>query len=108
VTAIGATEGVTNALVDVSDPRQSKVKEVLWRKSRGPDVKPFCPIYSATTRRCIFAGSDAKGMALYSVTQGDAGPAKPLAPEVRHQWIGDLAYSPDGRYILFSGGATGR
>jgi len=51
-------------------------KEVLWRSANGPDVKPTYPIYSAATRRCIFVGEEAKGMALYSVQQGKAGPAK--------------------------------
>ena len=47
---IGRTEGDTVALIDVSDPPQAKVKEVLWRRANGPDVEPTYPIYSATTR----------------------------------------------------------
>jgi len=102
VAVIGPTEGDTIALIDVSDPRQAKVKEVLWRSANGPDVKPTYPIYSAATRRCIFVGAEAKGMALYSVQQGKAGPAKRLGPEGYDPKITGLAYSPDGRYILYS------
>ncbi len=41
-------------------------------------------------------------MALYSVQHNKAGPAKPLVLQEHHPWIADLAYSPDGRYILYS------
>ena len=67
------------ALVDVSDPAQAEVKEILWRKAAdGIDVKPTYLIYSATTRHCIFVGVEAKGESLYSVQQGKTGPARPL------------------------------
>ena len=102
VAVIGATEGDTIALVDVSDPPRAKLKEVLWRSANGPNVKPSDPIYSATTRRCIFVGAEAKGTKLYSVQQGKAEPAKPLGPEGNDPKIRDLACSPDGRYVLYS------
>jgi RNA polymerase sigma factor (sigma-70 family) len=103
VAAIVAAAGDTIALIDVSDPREAKVKEVLWHRANGPDVKPRYPIYSAVTRRCIFAGSEAEGMmAFYSVQHGADGPAKPVRSQESHSWIADLAYSPDGRYILYS------
>jgi Tol biopolymer transport system component len=101
VAVIGLTEGDTIALIDVRDPPHAKVKETLWRRANGPDVVPSYPIYSATTRRCIFVGGGAKGMALYSVEQGKAGPAKPLGRERYDPFICDLAHSPDGRYILY-------
>ncbi len=102
VAVIGATAGDTIALIDVSDPRDAKVQEVLWRRANGPDVQPRYPIYSTVSRRCVFVGSDAKGMALYSVQHGSDGPAKPLKSQESHPWIADLGYSPDGRYILYS------
>jgi hypothetical protein len=108
VAVIGPTEGDTVALIDVSDPSQAKVKEVLWRRSIGLDVTPSDPIYSATTRRCIFIGGDAKGVALYSVERGKAGPAKPLGLQVYDPPINSLADSPDGRYILFTVHGPGR
>jgi len=108
VTVIGRTAGDTVALIDVSDPRQAKVMRVLWRRANGPDVEPSYPIYSAATRRCIFVGGEAKGMALYSVEQGKAGPAKRLGPEGYDPKITGLAYSPDGRYVLYSVRGPGR
>ena len=81
VAVIGTTEGDAVALIDVSDPPQAKVKEVLWRKENGPRVEPSYPIYSATTRRCIFVGNEAKGKALYSVQPSKPGPAKRLGAE---------------------------
>ncbi len=98
VAAIGVTEADTVALIDVSDPSQAKVKEVLWRRENGPDVTPSESIYSATTRRCIFVGSGAKGVALYSIEQGQAGVAKRLGLGGYHPAITSLAESPDGRY----------
>jgi hypothetical protein len=98
VAVIGVTEAV--ALVDVSD-QPPTVKEVLWSREHGPDVKPYYPVYLAAARRCIFAGAGANGMALYSVTRGQAGPAKPLLPDRYEPPISTLAESPDGRYLLF-------
>jgi len=103
VAVIGRTEGDTVALVEISEPGQAEVvRRVLWRRADGPDVEPSYPIYSATTRRCIFAGGEAKGMALYSVEEGKAGPAKRLGLEGYDPKITGLAYSPDGRYVLYS------
>jgi hypothetical protein len=65
-------------------------------------VQPRYPIYSAATRRCVFVGSEAQGMALHWVQHGTAGPAKPVKSQESHPWIADHAYSPDGRYILYS------
>jgi dipeptidyl aminopeptidase/acylaminoacyl peptidase len=100
VAVIGATEGDQVALIDVSDPPRPRVKEVLWRRANGPDIKPSHPIYSAVTRLCVFAGQ-AKGTSLYSVQQGQGGPAKPLGKEENHLIV-NLAFSPDGRYVLYS------
>ena len=95
VVGIGAAEeGDQVALIDVSDPSRPRVKEVLWRRANGPDIKPRHPIYSAETRLCVFAGQ-AKGTSLYSV-RGQGGPAKPLGKEENHL-IDNLAFSPDGR-----------
>jgi Tol biopolymer transport system component len=107
VTVIGSTQGDTIALLDVSDPPQAKVTLVLWHRASGPDVEPSYPIYSATTGRCVFVGKKAgkDDMTIYSIQRNAAGPAKPLRPEMHPGWVADLAYSPDGRYIVFSAGA---
>ena len=101
---IGPTASDTIGLIDVSDPPRAKVKEVLWQRASGPDVEPAYPAYSTATGRCIFVGKGAHGMALYSVQQNQTGPepAKPVVLQEHHPWIADLAYSPDGRYILYS------
>jgi RNA polymerase sigma factor (sigma-70 family) len=103
IAAIGASQGDTIALIDVSDPPQPKVKRVLWRRANGPDVEPSYPIYSAATGLCVFVGKGPQGQALCSVQHREAARAKPIGPrEGDHPWIGDLAYSPDGRYLLYS------
>ena len=102
VAVIGATQGDTIALIDVSNSVEAKVKDVLWQRANGPDVEPSYPIYSPTTGRCIFVGSAAKGMALYLVQQSKADAAKRLGPEGSDLWIVDPAFSPDGRFILYS------
>jgi Tol biopolymer transport system component len=102
VAAIGSSAADTIALIDVSDPAQGKVKQVLWRKEKELDVTPYHPLYSASTRRCVFVGAGPKGMALYSFQSGQTEPPKRLEPTGYDNLIQDLAYSPDGRYVLFS------
>jgi Tol biopolymer transport system component len=110
VTVIGSTQGDTIALLDVSDPPQAKVTHTLWRRASGPDVEPSYPIYSPTTGRCVFVGKQEgqDDMTIYSIQRNAAGPAKPLRPDMHPGWVADLAYSPDGRYIVFSAGAIPR
>jgi prepilin-type processing-associated H-X9-DG protein len=102
IAAIGAEAADSIALVDVADPDEAKVKGILWKKSSGPDLKPHEPIYAPATRRCIFVGEDAKGMALYSLEPGKSTEPKRLEPGPTDNLIRDLAFSPDGRFILFS------
>src|SRR4029077_20326626 len=102
VAVIGEDVGDTLALIDVNDPEQAKVKEVLWRQGKGPDVKPYDPAYSPVTRRCAFAGKhEGKGSALYVLDHGKADPPKRLENEGFDDVLYDLAYSPDGRYLVF-------
>ena len=121
VAVIGRTEGDTVALIDVSDPLQAKVKEILWRRANARDVKPTCPIYSSSTRRCIFVAEaraafvlprqrpleEVRYMALYTVQQSDAGPGKLLGSQGYDSYIVDPAFSPDGRYVLFAARGVG-
>jgi WD40 repeat protein len=100
VAGIGAEIGDTIALLDVSNPLDCKVKEILWKKGNDLDVRAAYPVYSARTRRCVFVGYEPRGMALYSVQQGKSEPPKRLEPG-RFDTITDLEYSPDGRYVLF-------
>jgi RNA polymerase sigma factor (sigma-70 family) len=102
VAVIGPGQGDTVALIDVSDPTQARVKEVLWRRENGPDVEPTYPIYSPARHRCIFAGREAQGTVLYSVVRGEARAGKPLGPHGHDSKIYHLTYSPDARYILYA------
>jgi hypothetical protein len=109
VAAIGSSVADTIALVDVSDPAQGKVKEILWKQGGGLDVRPSYPIYSPQTHRCVFVGSEeGKGSALYSFihTPADAAKAKdrPMRLEQRalDKVIQDLTFSPDGRFVVFA------
>jgi hypothetical protein len=102
VAVIGPAKGDMIALIDVSDPSEPKVKEILWRKEDGPELNPAYPIYWPANRRCIFVGVGNDGESLYSVVQGQAGSAKPLGPRRRDPKITQLSFSPDGRYLLYS------
>jgi Tol biopolymer transport system component len=101
VAVIGEEDGDTIALIDVSTPVEGKVKEVLWKRSKDLDVKPREPVYSPATRRCVFVGEDPKGMALYALERGKPGTPRRLET-ASDNLVRDLAFSPDGRYVLFS------
>jgi RNA polymerase sigma factor (sigma-70 family) len=103
VAAIVGTDGAgdTVALIDVSRPPSGKIKDVLFKQGKDPDIQPLWPVYSPRTHRCVFVGTNRDGIGLYSVAQGQAGRPKRLeAGELRRQ-TGGLAFSPDGRYLLF-------
>jgi Tol biopolymer transport system component len=102
VAAIVSDEGDALALVDVRDPSHCRVKEVLWKKAGDLDIRQSYPIYWPDGRRCIFVGGGPRGMALYSVQPGQAGPPKRLGLEGYAPKISGLAFSPDGRYVLYS------
>lgn len=103
VAAIIGSEGSgdTVALLDVSDPGRTKVKQVLWRRGKDLDVRPLWPVYSARTRRYVFVGVEPGGQALYTIDPGQAGRARRLESAGLDEQVGGLAFSPDGRYLLF-------
>jgi Tol biopolymer transport system component len=103
VAAIIGARGVgdTVALLDVSNPDRPKIKEVLWKPGKDLDVQPLWPVYAPVTRRCVFVGVEPNGMALYSVEHGQSGQAKRLEAGPLDRQIGGLAFSPDGRFLLF-------
>jgi hypothetical protein len=104
ITAVVGTEvGDTIALIDVTEPEQARVKEVLWKQGTGPDVRPSDPVYAPATRRCVFAGTEeGKGKALFAFRHGAADPPERLEKEGFDNLIQELAVSPDGRYIVFA------
>ena len=59
IAVVGSQSGDDIALIDVTDPAQAKVKEILLKtNSRGgaPDVRPTYPVYLPETGRCVFIG----------------------------------------------------
>ena len=99
---IGEDDADTIALLDVGDPAHGQVKEVLWTRAKGPDVRPVEAAYSPVTRRCIFSGNqEGKGFALYGFVRGK--PERPgrLEREGFDGILANPAFSPDGRYVLF-------
>lgn len=89
--------------IDAQSPNTAKVKSVLWKRGEGFDPAPYNPIYHAGTRRCLFVGSEPKGNVLYSIADAEGEPARPtrLEPRQVHHSLGDLALSPDGRYLIY-------
>ncbi len=85
------------ALVDAATPASATVKQSLWRKTA--NLSPFYPVYHPATKRCVFAGRDDKGMALYSFLVGEE--PKRIEPVGYRGKIASLTFSPDGRYVLF-------
>lgn len=103
VAVIGQAAPESIALVDVSEPRQGKVKEILWKRGDGLDADPAFPIYSPETGRCVFVGKEnGKGSALYTFERGNPKSIRRLEKEGFDAKIEDLAFSPDGRFVLFS------
>ena len=107
VAAIGSEAPDSIALIDVSMPSEARIKEVLWKNRDGLNVKPFHPLYSAATRRCIFVGQDARGMAFYAFRRGQPDPPRRLESGGYDELIQDLAISPDGRYVVFASDRPG-
>ncbi len=103
VAAVHTDLGAAVALIDVSNPSEAAIREFLWWPASGPAVKPAFPIYSTVTGRCVFVGAQAgKGCALYSTKASANDQARRLENRALDQTIEDLAFSPDGRYVLFS------
>jgi Tol biopolymer transport system component len=104
VAALGAKdEGDTIALVDVSNPSQAKITEILWQRDQELDVTPRWPVYSPETRRCVFSGVvSEKKKTLYSVERGKSRRAKRVEAAEPAEIVQSLSFSPDGRYLLFS------
>lgn len=96
---VRSAKGFAVALVDVTNPAEAKIKEVLWKRGDGTNVEPMYPVYSASTRRGVFVGREQKGQALYAFEPGKV--PRRLEPEGYDRKISSLALSPDGRYVLF-------
>ncbi len=99
-----APRGLRRPRREEDPPIEAKVKTILWKfgAGAGPAVTPSCPVYHEGTRRCVFVGAEEKGMALYSLNSGGSEPPKRLeAGDGLDPFLSDLAFSPDGRYVIF-------
>jgi hypothetical protein len=97
-------EGDTIALLDVREPGEAKIIEILWKRTADLDVTPRWPVFRPGTRQCFFQGVEEKKRTIYSVERGESLRAKPVGV-VGPQFgpvpgLGSLAFSPDGRYLL--------
>jgi beta-lactamase regulating signal transducer with metallopeptidase domain len=109
IATLRSAAGFDIALIDISQPEQARIKQVLWRKGSGPAVDPRhpawsgscpAPAYQAASGRCVFVGWDKNGAALYTLQAGQLGPPQRLEAGYDNK-IASLAFSPDGRYLLF-------
>ncbi|WZP01164.1 hypothetical protein EP7_005558 (plasmid) [Isosphaeraceae bacterium EP7] len=103
VASIRAQDGAESiALLDVRQPRQSKVVEVLWKRNASLDLKPFSPVYHRDKRRCYFVGVEEGKRTLIAIDP--AHPDQPVRLEGRgfDDRLGGLTFSPDGRYLLYA------
>jgi Tol biopolymer transport system component len=103
VASLGAREeGDIIALLDVGNPAEARIIEVLWQRDLELDVEPRWPVYSPDTRHCIFSGVSANKKTLYSFERGKSRRAKPVEATGPDEILQALSFSPDGRYLLFS------
>jgi hypothetical protein len=99
----GKYEGEVIALLDVREPAEAKILEILWKRTADLDVTPRWPVFRPGTRQCFFQGVDGDKRTIYSVQRGESMRAKHMGV-VGHQLgpgpgLGSLAFSPDGRYL---------
>lgn len=108
VAVVKVGRDVSVSLLDVSEPEQTKVKRVLWRKGDGLNVAPFYPVYCAESGRCIFVGrNENREEALYAFVPGQTKPQR-IEPVGYTGKIASLSLSADGRHLLFCSRAVPR
>ena len=110
VAVVGSAFGDTIALLDVTDPARTKIKEVLWKRNfKGKDIgaSPNSAAYLPTTGRGVFVAANMEGMALYSFERGQSRSPRRLEPAGLDSLLQDVALSPDGRFALFSSNRSG-
>lgn len=101
VASIGRESAEAIAVIDVADPERAAVAEILWERSGPRDPVPGDVAYSAEAGTCAFAGAGPEGMAIYTLTKGSPAPPRRLGRAGFDAKLGDLAFSPGGRYLLF-------
>ncbi len=94
------SEGDMVALLDVSNPDEAKIIEILWQRGDELDVTPRWPVYWPGTRRCYFLGVEGNKRELYFLDRGKSRRATKVEVKGHNNRLGGLAFSPDGRYLL--------
>jgi RNA polymerase sigma factor (sigma-70 family) len=101
-------DGDSIALLDVRKPAEAKIIEVLWKRSNELDVTPRWPVYQPDKRRLFFVGVEPMKRTLFSVQHGDSGRATRVESRGFNDRLSGLSFSPDGRYLLFTGDRPGQ
>ena len=94
------------ALVDISEPAQAKVKEIVWNRGIGISDEPIYPVYSTAAKRCIFVGRSPTGFFLYRIDQQTKGVPVKLEPNALGERIASLSIGPEGKQVLFCSART--
>jgi WD40 repeat protein len=101
VAVVGTGKAQAIALLELNDSTDAKIGEVLWRRSIELDVFPRWPLFSPYSGICYFVGVEPNRRTLFSVRRGGSGRAMPVESLGQDDKLGGLAFSPDGRYLLF-------
>ena len=91
------SEGDSIALLDVRNPAEAKIIEVLWKRSDDLDVIPRWPRLPARSRRCFFVGVEPRNERCFSIQRGESGrvsDSRPGAMTTRHRKPVVLARRP--------------
>ncbi len=90
------------ALLDVTIPARASIKEIWWTQKDETITWPTYAVYHAPTNRVAFCGVKGNfGDSLYIFERGKEDSLKRVEKEGSESEICDLAFSPDGRYLLF-------
>ena len=95
------------ALITVDSQTDLSVEYLLWKTDANPRFFASHPSYSEATGRCAFVGLTREGRALYSVMKNSNEPPKRLESGPYDNMLSTLAFSPDGKYLLFCGDRPG-
>ena len=107
VAMIWSEMGSAIAIVFADLHRGLTVGQILWKVDSDSELHASHPAYSEATGRCAFVGLTREGRALYSVMKNSNEPPKRLESGPYDNMLSTLAFSPDGKYLLFCGDRPG-
>jgi WD40 repeat protein len=106
VAVICEGEGEQNAalaILDVTNPSEATVREMLWKRGPEQDVLPRWPLYRASADEYYFVGvTPPNNRNLYVLSPDRAARARPLQAEARDDQLEGLTLSPGERYLVFN------